>query len=65
MSRYFPRRVTVARPLEGVTVQLRLGGTKLNKELPESVFLPVERPGWQIIDLDLEPLATVQGFDRD
>jgi hypothetical protein len=61
-ERLFPRRLTVDRPLSGVTVDLWLDDPKLNKELPRKTFLPVERPGWRVIDLDRQPLSAVEAF---
>jgi hypothetical protein len=58
----FPRRLTVDRPLAGVSVELRLSDPDLSKELPPEVFLPPERPGWRKIDLDRQPLSAVEAF---
>ena len=58
----FPRRLTVERPLDGVKVELRLGDPRLNKELPAATFLPPQRPGWRVIDLDRQPLSAVEAF---
>jgi hypothetical protein len=57
-----PHRLTVERPLHGVKVEMYLDDLALNKDMPASVFLPPQRPGWQVIDLDRQPLSDVRGF---
>ncbi len=64
-GRPFPRRLTVERPLSGVTVRLRLGDPILNKDLPLEAFLPPERPDWRVINLDRQPLSAVEAFRED
>jgi hypothetical protein len=57
-----PRRLRVERPLAGVTIELELDDPALNKELPAEAFVPPERPGWRVIDLDRRPLTDARAF---
>jgi hypothetical protein len=61
-SAFFPRRLTVDRPLNGVKVELELSDPKLNVDFPAQTFLPPNLPGWKVINLDYEPLSAVKGF---
>lgn len=61
----FAHRFSVTRPLSGTEVALRLGGPKLNKPIPTEAFQPAERPGWDIIDLDRQPLSAVRAFRKE
>ena len=58
----FPHRLIVRRPLNGVEVELELDDPKLNVDLPPEMFVPPERPGWKVINLDYEPLSAVEAF---
>jgi len=61
-SARFPRRLIIDRPLDGVQVELRLGGPKLNKAIPRKSFEPHPPAGWSVIDLDRQPLSDVRAF---
>jgi hypothetical protein len=58
----FPRRLTVERVAEGYRIRLRLGRPRFNKSIQGAAFTPKARPGWRHIDLDREPLSSVEAF---
>jgi len=61
----FPRRLQVDRPLDGVSVDLRLGDPELNKPIPLQFFKPHSLAGYRHIDLDMQPLSDVHAFSGE
>jgi len=61
----FPRRLTVIRPQVGYRIELRLGNPRFNTDIDPGAFRPGRRPGWRQIDLDREPLSSVEAFRGD
>lgn len=62
----FPHRLAVHRPQHGCRVQLELGRPKFNRKLQRELFDPkTRRPGWEVIDLDREPLSNVKAFNPE
>lgn len=61
----FPRRLNVGRPLAGTAVELRLGSPDLNRPIPPQAFEPTDHPGWDVINLDYQPLGAVRAFSGD
>ncbi len=51
----FPYRLAIYRPQEGYDITLNLGRPEFDHDIPESFFMPRERPGWEHIDLDRSP----------
>jgi len=56
----FPRRLTVTRPQEGITLSLRLRRPKFNKELPLSIFQPIRLDGYEQVDLDSPSVGRIE-----
>jgi hypothetical protein len=64
-SPFFPRRLTVDRPQQGVRVELRLDEPVLNQPLPLAVFQTGKHRGWTLIDLDWQDISEVKGFSAE
>jgi len=60
----FPRELIVERPDSGVTVRLRLGNPKFNKELPLETFMPEDRAGYTHHNLDRESIYDIRFFNE-
>ena len=58
----FPFRMTILRPLVGYRIRLTLDEPTFNKNIPARAFEPKDRPGWEHINLDYEPLSKVDAF---
>ncbi len=61
----FPRRLQVDRPLDGVSVDLRLGDPDLKKVIPIQFFRPHRQAGYRHVDLDRQPLSDVHAFSGE
>ena len=61
----FPFHLTVTRPLQGCSMQLRLGSPKFNQELKAALFEPKDWTDWRHVDLDREPLSSVKGLEAE
>jgi hypothetical protein len=61
----FPLQWAFERPSVGIMVTLRLRQPAFNKDLAVQAFMPGERPGWTVVDLDTEPLSAVQAFAEE
>jgi hypothetical protein len=57
-----PHSLVVNRRAEGYILHVRLGSPILNKQLDAAIFKPLERPGWDHINLDREPVSRVKAF---
>jgi len=58
----FPHVIEVNRPLQGCRIRIELSGATFNKQFKAAVFEFRDRPGWEHIDLDKEPLSSVKAF---
>ena len=64
----FPHQLTVDRPLYGCRVTLKLSSPKFNNPKVDNrkIFEPRKPPpGWDVIDLDYEPLSNVKTFSGE
>ncbi len=61
----FPFQLIVLRPMVGYRIELRLDDPTFNKHIPERAFQPRDRPGWDHINLDYEPVYRIQAFHSD
>lgn len=61
----FPFQLIVLRPLVGYRIELQLDDPTFNKHIPDRAFQPRDRPGWDHINLDYEPIYRIQAFQQN